>query len=644
MKWFVAKLQHLIGELRRRRVVRVVLLYAGTSFVILELAGILVEPFGLPEWTVRLITLVLILGLPLAIGLTWVFDITAEGLVRTEQRKEPEKPGAPEHDVEPASSVTLGVIIVLIAGILWLGWSTIFESDSARDGATATAGVVDGPSDALDPGRVAVLYFDDNTPGDTLTAFADAFTENLIHRLAQVEQLEVISRHGVKPYRDRSPPLDSVARALNAGSLVEGSVAPAGDSLVVFVQLIDGTTQSHLMSEMVRRPTAEVFALQDDLAREVTQLLRRRLGGEVQLESWRAGTDHVMAWQLVQRADRLRVDAEQLLAKGQTETAQELLAQAESLLDEAASNDPEWSAPHVLHARLATVRVDPYGEGWGERELEIARNGIRDAEEALKRDSSNAEARMIRGQLRFWLSQQTANGEEVRKLVDEAQTDLRAAIREDPDLAEAMYTLSRLLVEARADFTQARYYAERAQQTDAYLQVSHHWHYQLFYTAFNAGQFDDAAHWCTTGQEQYPGLPQFWDCELVLLATDGAATPDADRAWQLVREILERTTPERRALYGQLARPHVAAVLARLGQADSARAVLGRMRRESDNLHPAVAYYQAHAYLLLDDTEEALQLLERSVSESPRFAEMATRDIWFTALRDEPAFRKMLEQ
>lgn len=642
MTWFVDRIQELIGELRRRRVVHVAVLYAGTSFVILELAGILVEPFGLPSWTVRLITLVLLLGFPLAIGLAWVFDITEDGLIRTEQRDESGREGAPKQISETSSTVSIGLVVVLAAGLLWVGWQTVFQSGPSPDASRATPAVVDDANDGLDAAKVAVLYFDDNSPGDTLTAFAGAFTEHVIHRLAQVEQLDVKSRHAVKPYRERSPPLDSLAQILDAGSLVEGSISPAGDSLAVFVQLIDGTTQSHLMSEVVRRPAAEIFALQEDLAREVAELLRKRLGGEVQLESWRAGTNHPKAWQLVQRADRLRRDAERALADGQTGTGQELLGQAESLLDAAETIDPEWSAPRTLRARLAAAQVDPYGERWGEPEREIARGGIRYAEEALERDATSAEARMLRGQLRFWLSQQMENDEDVRALADNAEADLRSAIREDPQLAEAMYTLSRLLVEVRADFDQARYYAERAQETDAYLRVPHHWHYQLFYTAFNAGEFDDAAHWCHTGQKNYPELAQFWDCELVLLASEGGPEPDADRAWQLVQEIRQRTEPERRSLYGRLARPHVAAVLARLGQADSARAVLGRMRAEREEPHPAVAYFQAHAYLLLGERGKAIDLLDQCVRQSPRFAETLSEDIWFADLRDEPGFQELV--
>jgi hypothetical protein len=81
MQRLVAQIQALVRELRRRQVIRVAVVYAGTAFVILQLGGILVESFGLPRWTLRMVTFLPMLGFPLAVGLTWVFDVTEEGLV-----------------------------------------------------------------------------------------------------------------------------------------------------------------------------------------------------------------------------------------------------------------------------------------------------------------------------------------------------------------------------------------------------------------------------------------------------------------------------------------------------------------------------------------------------------------------------------
>ena len=583
-------------------------------------------------------------------------EVLLEELQALRTGSAPSYDSAPQRTQAPilgsASSLALLILLVVgIAGLTWAGWNLWLGPPSgplAGDSAGPDPQEVAQPEDPgvqaldLEPTTVAVLYFADNSPGDTLTAFADGFTEHLNHRLTQVEGLNVISRHGVEPYREAMPRLDSIAQRLRAGSLITGSVRPVAGSLAVHVQLIDGETQSHLMSEVIRRPTTEVFALQNDLAREASRLLRKRLGREVQLASWQAETQSVEAWRLVERADRLREDATQLEREDQPEAALELAAQADSLLAEAGAIDPEWSAPPALRARLATVQVDPYASSWGERERSIVRQRIGYANEALRRNPGDTEARTTRGQLRYWLSKHLDDPERTQALVDQAEQDLRRTIRKSPGAARAMSTLSRLLLESRGDFEQASYYAQRAQKADAYLRIPADTRHQMFYAALNAGDFETAAHQCYIGQERYPELVEFRNCELALLATEGAVEPDVARAWALVEEIRVRTAPEKRAFYESLSHPKVAAVLARAGQSDSARAVL-RQTRVADP-QPPVTYFRAHAYLLLGEKEQALNLLSRAVKQQPQYGAVAAKDPWFESLRDHPRFHRIVHQ
>lgn len=648
----LAKIQRLVEELRRRRVLRMAAIYAGTGFVVLQLGEILVQPFGLPTWTLRLVTMALILGFPFVVVLTWVFDITEQGVVRTRSRSVPRENQRSE--ARPRLS-NVGLLVLLVVGIVgfgWAGWETWIRAEAQRFppegrdevpeelGQSATSG---NRSLNLDPATVAVLYFDDNSTGDTLTAFASGFTEHLIHRLTQVDGLEVVSQHGVEPYRESRPPMDSIAQRLGAGSLITGSIDPVGDSLAVFVRLINGETQSHLMSEYIRRPAKKVFTLQKELVQEVSRLLRKRLGRELKLETWQAETQSAEAWRLVERAERIREDARQLEWEDQLAAAREVTAQADSLLAKASSLDPEWSAPTALRARLVTVRVDPYAQSWSERERNTVRQGIRYANEALRLDSTNSQALIVRGRLRFWLSQRVDDPDRSQKLADRAERDLRRAIRGAPHSARAMYTLSRLL-QMRGNFGQASHYAERARQADAYLRIPSDTHYQMFDVTVNAENFEEAARWCRTGQEQYPELVDFRNCELALLATEGAMEPDVARAWELVEEIRARTAPENKAFYEALSLSKVAAVLARTGQPDSARTVLRQARRDTGRTPPLVHYQRAHAYLLLGEEERALDLLSRSVEQNPQYAAQGAKDPWFKALRDRPRFQDIVNR
>ncbi|HET7461051.1 MAG TPA: BTAD domain-containing putative transcriptional regulator, partial [Longimicrobium sp.] len=153
-----------------------------------------------------------------------------------------------------------------------------------------------------DARRIAVLYFDDDSPAGDLDYLARGLTETLIHELGQVEALEVISRNGVKPYRRSALPFDSMVADLRVGSVVEGSVQRSGDSVRVTVQLVDAATKTQLESRTLKHPMAGVFTLEEAVAREVSSFLRRRLGREVRLRETRAGTRSEAAWRLLWQA------------------------------------------------------------------------------------------------------------------------------------------------------------------------------------------------------------------------------------------------------------------------------------------------------------------------------------------------------
>lgn len=130
----------------------------------------------------------------------------------------------------------------------------------------------------LHPTRLAVLCFDDFTQGGELGYLANGITETLIHELAQIEASDVVSRNGVKPYRDPTVPLDSLARTLRAGSIVEGSVEGGEDRMIVTLQLIAGETAAHLMSERIEGRREDVLALRESKVEIAARSLGKALG------------------------------------------------------------------------------------------------------------------------------------------------------------------------------------------------------------------------------------------------------------------------------------------------------------------------------------------------------------------------------
>ncbi|MFL5516353.1 MAG: protein kinase domain-containing protein, partial [Gemmatimonadales bacterium] len=163
---------------------------------------------------------------------------------------------------------------------------------------------------SLDKNRIAVMYFENRGMADSLGYIADGLTEALIHEMSGVKGLQVISRNGVAPFRHATVTTDSIGRALKSGTLVQGTVAQSGDRLRVSVSLVNAANGEEIASQMVERPKSEVFALQDDVAKEVSLFLRQRLGQEIELEQVRVGTSNTKAWELLQRAGGLSKDLE----------------------------------------------------------------------------------------------------------------------------------------------------------------------------------------------------------------------------------------------------------------------------------------------------------------------------------------------
>jgi TolB-like protein len=254
----------------------------------------------------------------------------------------------------------------------------------------------------LDAHRVAVLYFQDLDPRDSLGYLADGLTEGLIRRLGDVQTLDVISSNGVAPYRSDSIPRDSVARALKAGTLVQGGIERSGGRIRVSVRLIDGASGADYKRVSFEQPAANVLGIQDSLVEQVAELIRSRLGEEFRLREQRESTSSPQAWLLVQRAQEARKRAEASLTQSDGGNgAERSFGEADSIYALAQRADPRWAEPLVGRATLAYRRSRMAGQdplaakGWIEK-------GVAFADSALALSPQDPDALEARGTLRYW--------------------------------------------------------------------------------------------------------------------------------------------------------------------------------------------------------------------------------------------------
>lgn len=290
--------------------------YGAVGFVLLQVVELLVPALLLPEWTYRLITLLLIVGFPIAIILAWAFDSTPEGIQRTESASESELAAiaaAPPGKRWPAGILAL-LATGLFAGAVYTGLrasgdgvaerEAVEAEDAATRGPSATPAAAGGMPASLTEAvaaprqAVAVLPFADLAGTDDSRAFALGLHDDLMTQLTQVPALKVTSRTSVMAYADQSRPVAEIARELGVGAIVEGGVRTSGGRVRLNVQLIDPATDEHLWAQTFDEElTAEnVFEIQGEIARAVAIALEAELSQEADAALGTVLTENLEAW------------------------------------------------------------------------------------------------------------------------------------------------------------------------------------------------------------------------------------------------------------------------------------------------------------------------------------------------------------
>jgi len=497
-----------------------------------------------------------------------------------------------------------------------------------------------------DPRTVAILYFADESPGGTLGAVADGLTEDLIEQLSPVRPLRVISRNGVAPYRGTTVSRDSIARALRAGTVVDGSVTRAGDSVRVALRLADGPSGVDFARASLVFPLAGVMGARDSVASDVARILRDRIGEEVRLRDRQTGTTNVAAWTLLQRGESARKDAEAKFALGQQAEGVAAFTQADSLLAAAEAADARWVEPIVLRGFIA-FRQARLSQDMPARLGRIA-TGLGQAERALTLAPGDAAALELRGTLRYfkWLQQETTDPRAAEALLRSAQSDLEAAVKANPSLASAHSTLSHVYASQGCDRVSVVVEARTAYEEDAFLNNANVVLWRLFLGNYDLEALPQAQRWCDEGARRFPEDYRFSECRLWLLTTP-LASPDIALAWRLLRRVDSLAPTGVHEFQVGRAKMIVGGVLARAGLADSASRVLTSARAGAEvdpNLE--LAYIEAYMRTLLHDDSGAIAALRRNLAANPPDNSEAScrwdAYWWWRDLQGTPGFRALI--
>ena len=281
-------------ELKRRNVIRVAVLYAVAGWVLLQVADILFGALHVPEWGLRLVLVMLLLGFPLVLIFAWVYEMTPEGLRRESEVDRPHSVASDTgRKIDRLIIIGLAVVVTILLADRFLFMTASPEAPQLSEGTGAEPVArhksAASPSVAEPEKSIAVLPFVNMSGDEENEYFSDGLTEELLNLLAKVDDLRVSSRTSSFAFKGKDTSLPSVARELKVSNILEGSVRKSGVNVRITAQLIDVETDSHLWSETYDRQLDDIFAVQDEIATAVVEALKARLlnPGEVVVESGR---------------------------------------------------------------------------------------------------------------------------------------------------------------------------------------------------------------------------------------------------------------------------------------------------------------------------------------------------------------------
>jgi TolB-like protein len=622
----------IVKKLGERRMFQIAFSYAFGAWLFLQMVDQLADRGIVPELIYKLALIWVVLGIPASLLIGW-------------HHGEKGKQKAPLSEI--------GLLAVLAVFAMGMSASSVVNERELQRLASAT----DNP---LEMRSVAVLYFEDTTPDQEYQYLADGLTEELIAELSQVQGLQVVSRNGSALFRGSDAPLDSIARVLGAGTLIEGSLTRRGSTLRVFIGLVEGQSGRALPKNVSFTVDAsEALTARDSMITQASRLLREFLGDEVRVRQTAAGTRSPGAWTQLQRAEKLRKDAETAVAGRDMAAAIELFGSADSLLAEVEQIDGSWDEPSVLRATIAYRRARLL-QGSPQDALPFVDSALSHSEEALRRSRTSARALEMRGTTNYfkWLLKVEPDVRQAERLFESARADLLNAVRFDRSLASAHATLSHL--HSQADITESVLSAQNALEADAFLESAAVVTWRLFTGLLELGNFAPAQRWCEEGQRRMPDDYRFAGCRLRLMITPIVESPSVDSAWAILARQ-DSLTPAPRAEFERVqGEMFVAGAIARAARHaertvgvrplelhDSATAVLRRASiRATQEIDPTRQLLSMEAYisLLLGDKNRAMDLLNQRIAADPltRDRWRGSTSWWWRDLESEPRFRELV--
>jgi TolB-like protein/Tfp pilus assembly protein PilF len=575
------------AELKRRNVYKVAVAYIVAGWALSQGIAQVFPVFDIPNWAIRLIVLLIILGLPVAVVLAWMFELTPQGIRRTETADAmPAAKGQKKH----AWIYVVAIGAAISIALFFLGRYTAGNK-------TAAAAPNEIPSKSI-----AVLPFDSLSEDKNNAYFAEGVQDEILTRLAKVADLKVISRTSTQRFKSAPSDLRDIAKQLGVMNILEGSVQKANDQVRVNVQLINALTDAHLWADTYDRKLIDIFSVESDIAKTIADTLQAKLTGSEKRAITVRPTENTEAYQLYLKG---RFFWNKRTA-GDLRTAADYFQQAIAV-------DPSYASAYAGLAQ-AELLIPVFGGG---APRDFFPKAMAAARRAIELDERSAEGHSALASLLCFDFK-----------FAESEAEYRRAIELDPNYATAHHWFGNSLLVTLGRFDEAIKESQRAVELDPLSLIINA---DLGSTFMIARRYDEAiaqlrrtlaldsnfayAHW-NLGEALYLK----GDLPAAIAEYEKAAALDDD--------------PQILSLLGR--------AYAETGRKDKALEILGRLKQIGQQ-HYVRDYLYALIYIGLGDKAAAIDYLEKASDggETPDTTWLKV-DPLFDPLRNEPRFQQLV--
>ncbi len=459
-----------IEELKRRKVFRVAASYAVVAFIIMQLVEIVFPIFDFPQWTSQFVIILVLIGFPISVILSWVFDRTPQGYIKTDSKKDLDK----ELDIKSKGSssflknkknwlLVAGVIVGILIG---------------RFGQTSTSA-----ERIINEKSIAVLPFDNLGNNEDDEYFADGMTEDILTELSKIKDLLVISRTTIMKYKNSNKSLKEIGKELGVANILEGSIRRVGERVRITGQLINAISDQHLWAEKYDRDIKDIFAVQDEVANSIANALRIELSDEEAMMISQSQTESIEAYDYYIKGRRLSYFYE----SAKREEALENYRKAISI-------DPDYALPYAGISRVRMSQVT-----FQAVENEFSRTALKEAEEYGKKavllGPNEAEAHFALG---FFYNQ--------TEKYNLAFSSLNKTLMLNPSHAHAHDEIGDVYLYNYGDFDRAIPWYDKALMRDPELVPSKWFKAEIL---LRSGQINDGLELIEEALGQHPNVVQF---------------------------------------------------------------------------------------------------------------------------------------